>query len=305
MAVELPFATPDFDRIRRDAGTETEDAIRLIWLMLQDEINRRERLAQSVGGTTGHNLLSATHPDTIPADPIIGDIITALGSTPVDNGKYWMDGHPVFFEDLNSDTGGEKYWYDGHFFGRGGFGLTSGSGTKWQRKAIGAAGLFLGSTGTEVDWLSPSSVSESVSVYRSTTLSISRATDTAIPFDTTVFDTAAFWDNTDPTKLTVPTGKGGKYLVIGQVEWSNASSTGTHQAKIRLNGTTTKAVGAVDTIIDATFGGQQGAHQVVTLLSLAVGDYLELVVLFNSNDATPRVLAAGSSSTFFQLIKVG
>ena len=157
MAVELPYATPDFDRIRRDVGVETEDAIRLIWLMLQDEINRRERLSQTVGGTSGHNLLSPTHPDTIPADPIQGDIIVALGSTPVDNFKYWLDGEAIIFENDNSDTGGLKYWHQGSAFAMGGFGATSGSGTKWQRKALGAAGTVLTSTGTEADWIAPES----------------------------------------------------------------------------------------------------------------------------------------------------
>lgn len=156
---ELPFATPDFDRILRDTGVANSDAVRLIWLMLQDEINRRERLAQSVGGTTGHNLLSATHPDTIPADPVQGDIIVALGSTPIDNFKYWLDGQAVIFEDLNSDTGGLKFWLDGSAFAQGGFGLGAGSGAKWQRKAIGAAGAVLTSLGTEPDWVVPTGVS--------------------------------------------------------------------------------------------------------------------------------------------------
>lgn len=155
MAFTELIATPDFEHIRQETGVDTEDAIRLIWLMLQDEINRRERLAASVGGTTGHNLLSATHPDTVPADPIQGDIIVALGSTPVDNFKYWLDGEAIIFENDNSDTGGLKYWHQGSAFAQGGFGLTSGAGTKWQRKALGAAGTVLTSTGTDADWIAP------------------------------------------------------------------------------------------------------------------------------------------------------
>lgn len=152
---ELPFATPDFDRILRDTGVANSDAVRLIWLMLQDEINRRERLAQSVGGTTGHNLLSATHPDTIPADPVQGDLIVALGSTPVDAGKYWYRGSRMSFPAVNEDTGSVKYWHRGAAFLQGGFSSSSGSGTKWQRKALGPAGTVWTSLGTEPDWVEP------------------------------------------------------------------------------------------------------------------------------------------------------
>jgi hypothetical protein len=303
MAVELPFATPAFDAIRLETGVDTEDAIRLIWLMLQDEINKRERLAQTVGGTTGHNLLSPTHPDTIPASPIQGDIITALGSTPVDNGKYWLDGHPVFFEDDNSDTGGAKYWLDGHMFAMGGFGLTVGTGTKWQRKAIGAAGLFLGSTGTEVEWLSPTSISESVAAYRSTSQAISQNADTAINLSAVSFDTAAFWAGATPTRLTVPTGKAGKYIAIGQIQWTDGD-IGTLQTKIRKNGTTVVSLGALDTTITGVTSAP-GASQASTLLSLADGDYLELVAYWNYTDAVPRTAVGGETSTFLQLIKVG
>lgn len=299
MAVELPFATPDFDRIRRDAGIETEDAIRLIWLMLQDEINRRERLAASVGGTTGHNLLSATHPDTIPADPVQGDIITALGSTPVDAGKYWLGGSALLFEDLNDDTGGLDFWLDGSGFVMGGFSSSSGSGTKWQRKAIGAAGLFLGSTGAEVDWLAPSTASEQASAYRTSNLSVSKATDTAITFDATHFDTASFWSSLAPTRLTVPTGQGGKYIVLGQITW--LASVTAFTTKIRLNGTTVLGAGGGSDVI----GLNDLPMHVGVLADLAAGDYIELIGYWNYSDAGPRTVVGGSRSTFLQLVKVG
>lgn len=302
MGVELPFATPDFDRIRRDAGIETEDAIRLIWLMLMDEINKRERLAQTVGGTSGHNLLSATHPDTIPDDPIQGDIIVALGSTPVDNGKYWFNGEQVLFEDLNVDTLGLDYWKDGSAFVMGGFGLSSGSGTKWQRKALGAAGTFLGSTGTEADWLDPATSSESASVYRTNNVVIPSATDTAISFEAAHFDTASFWSSVTPTRFTIPTGKGGKYLAIGQLTWQDPGTAAGYRAKIRLNGATIVGEGSNNQTIT---GEGDTAHQVSAIMNLIAGDYVEIVAHWNYTDVVGKVILGGTYATFGQLLKVG
>jgi len=153
MSVELPFATPDFDRIMRDTGVANSDAIRLIWLMLQDEINRRERFQQTSGGSGGHNLLSTTHPDTDPADPVVGDLIQALGSTPVDPGDYWIEGESELFVELNDDTGSLDYWLAGSGFLQDGFSSSSGSGTKWQRFPIGTInGYVLTVVGGQAAW---------------------------------------------------------------------------------------------------------------------------------------------------------
>lgn len=300
---EIALATPDFDRILRDTGVANADAIRVIWLLLQDEINRRERLSQTVGGTTGHNLLSPTHPDTIPDDPVQGDIITALGSTPVDEGKYWLEGEQIIFVGLNEDTDEVNYFLDGDAFLMGGFSTLGGTGTKWQRKALGPAGHFLGSTGTEVDWLPPSTSSESASVYRSTDQAIASATDTAVTLDATHFDTASFWSSLAPTRLTIPTGKGGKYLVVGQLTWADSDIASFH-AKIRLNGSTVLAAASENSTITGVTNAP-GSHQVVALCDLAAADYIELVAYWSYSTATPRTLQGGSRTTFIQLVKVG
>lgn len=52
-------------------------------------------------------------------------------------------------------------------------------------------------------------------VYRSTVQSIAHMTNTLITFDTVLRDSHGFWNAGQPTRLTVPTGQAGWYLVIG------------------------------------------------------------------------------------------
>lgn len=43
MAEQLVIESPDFDQIRKDAGTTVEDSIRLLWFTLNDEISKRRK----------------------------------------------------------------------------------------------------------------------------------------------------------------------------------------------------------------------------------------------------------------------
>ena len=292
---EIALATPDFDRILRDTGVANADAIRVIWLLLQDEINRRERLSQTVGGTSGHNLLSTTHPDTIPADPQTGDIIVALGSTPVDSGGYWIDGSQEIFIELNSVTGTVQYWLDGSAFLQTGFSSSSGSGTKWQRMGVENEGDVLTIVGGVPAWAVGGR--DCASIYGATNQAITSSNATLVIFSTAEFDTAAFFNVATPTKLIVPAGKGGKYLVIGQLAWSLANN-GPQRASILVNGTAV----AVDE--GGNLNGNAIIRQgVVRLCNLNVGDYVELEAFQSSGGA--ETVTAGIASTFLQLVRVG
>jgi len=43
MAYNLSIESPDFDRIRKGDDKATENAVRLLWFVLNDEISRRRR----------------------------------------------------------------------------------------------------------------------------------------------------------------------------------------------------------------------------------------------------------------------
>lgn len=125
---------------------------------------------------------------------------------------------------------------------------------------------------TGLKWQAPASGSTfvGVSVYNSTNQTISNTTETAINFNTERFDTDAFHDNsTNNTRLTVPSGKAGKYLITGFVSFGPA--TGQRYILIRKNGLAQNYVG-----FTATAG--EGGTTASVIYDLIVGDYIELFV---------------------------
>jgi hypothetical protein len=116
----------------------------------------------------------------------------------------------------------------------------------------------------------------------------------AIPFQAEDFDTDAFHDNvTNNTRLTVPAGKGGKYLIIGLINSGTASSAAL-SAYILLNGTT--AIGT------ANGGGHSGLHGVCvsTVYTLVAGDYIELFGAVSSSTFT----TSGDQQTAFSMVRL-
>lgn len=117
-------------------------------------------------------------------------------------------------------------------------------------------------------------------IYRSTTQSIPDNTVTAVSFNSEHFDTDAYHESvTHPTRITVPTGLAGYYLLTGYVEL-DASATGVRSTAIGYNGTRNIAQQ------DVQGGGSYTPR--ITLSSvyfLDEGDYVELVVYENSGGA--------------------
>jgi hypothetical protein len=118
-----------------------------------------------------------------------------------------------------------------------------------------------------------------VKVSRSSTQSISDSTLTAVQWDTEAWDTDAFHSTISNTsRITVPTGFGGRYLLIGQITF-DANATGRRVAYIMLSGVTYCA--GVNTV-------PTGAEVVMNLTaeaSAVAGDFFELVVWQNSGGA--------------------
>jgi hypothetical protein len=69
--------------------------------------------------------------------------------------------------------------------------------------ATGGLGSFIGGLG----------MAEYVLVAYSTTESVNHNTATDMTFDTAVHDPDGYWSAGDPTKLTIPAGKGGVFIV--------------------------------------------------------------------------------------------
>lgn len=118
--------------------------------------------------------------------------------------------------------------------------------------------------------------------YHSATQSIPNVTMTAALLDSELYDTDAFHDTaTNNSRITIPAGKAGKYLLVGSVLWAN---TGANRRIVifRKNGTTDLANP------DEREGGNgvyNPASICTTVADLAAADYVEMMVYQNSGGA--------------------
>lgn len=108
-------------------------------------------------------------------------------------------------------------------------------------------------------------------VRRNSTQSIPNVTFEPITFDNpAVSDLGGFWNNSNPTRLTVPTGLGGVYLITAVGSFA-VNGSGVRQLNIRINGSTYyQMLSIAPTILDV----YRGTSSIE--LVLAAGDYIEL-----------------------------
>ena len=165
------------------------------------------------------------------------------------------------------------------------------------RLAVGTNGQTLvadSAEATGLKWATPASGTTFVgaSAYRSTTQSIANATATALTYNTESYDTDAFHDTvTNNTRMTVPAGKAGKYLITSTTYFLN-NATGQRIAYIYKNGAS---------VFGTTVVGASASVDVAVLLSyvinLAVADYVEIFAYQNSGGAL-NVFGASDQSSF-------
>ena len=103
--------------------------------------------------------------------------------------------------------------------------------------------------------------------------SIAYNTATALTFDTERIDTDAYHSTaTNTSRITIPAGKAGKYLITWRVTWAYNTS-GDRGYYLYKNGT----------VLDAGYGGGSTStvvqQQQVTIATLAASDYLEVFAL--------------------------
>ena len=148
------------------------------------------------------------------------------------------------------------------------------------RLGVGANGTVLTAASGEatgLQWAAPSAASfVGCNIYRTTgNQSIPDSTATAIDFNAESFDTDTFHDNvTNPSRVTIPSGKGGKYLFTA---WASFVGNGTGYRDMQLlkNGTTLTGSSAVGWKPDAT---GYTAGTIAVILNLVATDYLEVLV---------------------------
>jgi hypothetical protein len=147
--------------------------------------------------------------------------------------------------------------------------------TQDARLGVGTNGQVLTADSTAptgLAWATAGSSFVGVLVFQSASQNFSNATATVVTFDSESYDTNAFHSTSSNTsRLTVPAGKAGKYLVFGQLAY-NGNATGQRQAEILIN-----ASGGYAKNVALNNGSSYiTTPSFSTVLTLAVADYVEL-----------------------------
>jgi hypothetical protein len=147
--------------------------------------------------------------------------------------------------------------------------LTASANDTPARLAVGANNTTLvadSTASTGLKWVG----FQGCSVYGASQ-AITTATWTAINFGFENFDTDTFHDNTtNNSRITIPTGLGGKYLVNYTQRW-DPSGTGTRDANLYVNGS---SVCTQSMTASSTYASNSKS----VILSLSAGDYVQLYV---------------------------
>jgi hypothetical protein len=163
--------------------------------------------------------------------------------------------------------------------------IYSSSGSTPARLGIGTAGqvLQVNSGATAPEWATPASGTPSFvgcSLSKTGNQSINNLSITAITWDTELKDTDAFHDNsTNNSRITIPAGKGGLYLITGQVSYA-ANATGYRVGTIKKNGS--------DYFVfwnARATDGEWSVGSVSNIIELAATDYLEMFTYHNAGTA--------------------
>lgn len=125
-------------------------------------------------------------------------------------------------------------------------------------------------------------------IYNSSAQTINNNTTTALNFDTETQDTDGYHStSTNTSRITIPTGLGGIYAIVAQVDWANNSS-GKRVLDVRVNGSTfINSESRPPSTSDPTPN-----HEITSILPLAAADYVEITAFQNSGSnigATPKV----------------
>jgi hypothetical protein len=171
------------------------------------------------------------------------------------------------------------------------------------RLAVGTNGQILTADSTAATGLKWATISTSptfvgVLAYRSSNYSLSNGTGTIVPFDAETIDSNGFHDNvTNSSRLTVPSGKAGKYWVVAGSQYAQ-NSTGIRSTALRVNGSTyVQSTGAVPLSSSGTSVYAQ------TLLDLSVGDYVEMDAYQNSGGSLN--LNSADKNTYLAMFYLG
>ena len=142
----------------------------------------------------------------------------------------------------------------------------------------------------------------SLSLTAGSTQSIGDATPTVVTWGSALFDDAAFFDPTEPTKLKIPASGVTRIRITSGIRWTpDAYGVGNRKIQIRSNPAGTYDANSIWASDDRP-GTDSGDATVTTpIIPVAAGDYFEVVVEQNSGGALDILTtdAAANRGNFF------
>jgi hypothetical protein len=172
------------------------------------------------------------------------------------------------------------------------------------RLAVGTNGQVLtadSTAATGLKWAAAASGTtfKGASIYAGSVQNILNNTWTLMTFNSELWDSDGFHStSTNTSRMTIPTGLGGKYLMTASIVWGDRNATGARIMQIQKNGGT------------YFFGLQQIPSSTVYMgnsMSVVVegvaGDYFE--VLVNQNSGSTLATGSGANDQFVQISYLG
>lgn len=148
------------------------------------------------------------------------------------------------------------------------------------RLAVGTNGQVLtadSTTATGLKWATASSTPTFVGTHltKSVDQTINDNALTQITWDTETFDTDAFHStSTNTSRITIPTGKAGYYRVTTRITFAGVTNFRSRQVRLYKNGAGFELFNQVSS--GTSTNGDDNSYELNTVVSLAVGDYLEI-----------------------------
>ena len=153
------------------------------------------------------------------------------------------------------------------------------------RLGIGSSGQVLTVSGGLPSWATPSAGTPTFvgcSLYKSADQTSSNGTETLVTFDSERIDTDGFHDtSTNTGRITIPTGKGGKYRISYQAVFAY-NTTSSREAYIVLNGSTSATAKHTNYVYANQVTNYPTYFNGQIILNLSAGDYVQLILAQNS-----------------------
>jgi len=179
----------------------------------------------------------------------------------------------------------------------------------YTKLAVGTNGQYLQADSTTATGLKWASVSTSPTFVgcslQKATQSIANSTQTALTWNVETNDSNGFHDNvTNNSRVTIPTGYAGRYLLMATLNWDQSNGTGNRYIRFGKNGTAVS-----ETAIGLGAGGVPSATVIMTytdIFNLAVGDYVEVFASQTSGGAlSVNGNASGVGISNFNVVYLG